>query len=253
MTLTVARYGARPSLPDARDHHSEVHARLELPAEPADVDLRAQGPLVWDQGQLGSCVPHGWLRAYNHAQRRQAQGLVSPSALFTYWVGRSLEGTVGYDSGLYVRDGGKAIANEGVADRFAWPYDIGRFTQRPAQAAWNQADRHLALHYTRLHDFRYIHNALQAKLPVVMGFSVYESFEDTGPDGLVPIPSREAILGGHCVLIEGYRTDLMAFVVANSWGSSWGDRGYCYFPDVLFEPDRNVVFGDDLWTLESVT
>ena len=254
MVRRMPFYGAKPSLPDHRDHLSIVHARLELPVAPRDVDLRAQGPLVWDQGQLGSCVPHGWLRAYNHAQRRQGENLTSPSALFTYWVGRNLEGTVGYDSGLEIRDGGKAIGREGVADRFVWPYDISRFTERPADAAWRQADTHLALHYTRLRDQRFIHNALQIRLPVVMGFSVFESFEATGSDGMVPIPStRDSIIGGHCMLIEGYRLDLDAFIVANSWSNTWGDAGYCYFPAHLFEPDRGIVFANDLWTLERVS
>ena len=32
--------------------------------------------------------------------------------------------------------------------------------------------------------------------------------------------------GGHCVALVGYRKD--RFIVRNSWGSGWGDKGFAY-------------------------
>jgi C1A family cysteine protease len=32
--------------------------------------------------------------------------------------------------------------------------------------------------------------------------------------------------GGHCVAIVGYKRD--RFIVRNSWGTSWGDKGFAY-------------------------
>jgi C1A family cysteine protease len=247
--------GAKPSLPDHRDRLFTPPRQLvqsELPWSSA-VDLRAQGPLMWDQGSLGSCVPHGFLRAFNHAQRRQGLNLVSPSALFTYYVGRQIEGTIGYDSGLYLRDGAKAVNQAGVADRFAWPYDIRRFTERPPANAWSQGTGKQALVYERLVAVEDAYWALRAGFPVVMGFSVVGSFFDVGSDGLVPFPAAgERVEGGHCMLIEGYRPEDDRFIIANSWGRYWGYAGWCYFPRALFEWDAQIAFPDDLWVIKLV-
>ena len=32
--------------------------------------------------------------------------------------------------------------------------------------------------------------------------------------------------GGHCVALVGYRKD--SFIVRNSWGTGWGDKGFAY-------------------------
>ena len=55
MRFKVPHYGWLPDLPDHRDFL--FAAPVELPgAPPAKVDLRAQCPPVYDQGQLGSCT-----------------------------------------------------------------------------------------------------------------------------------------------------------------------------------------------------
>ena len=33
--------------------------------------------------------------------------------------------------------------------------------------------------------------------------------------------------GGHAVTVVGYRTD-GRFIVRNSWGTGWGDKGFAY-------------------------
>lgn len=40
-------------------------------------------------------------------------------------------------------------------------------------------------------------------------------------------------LGGHCVLVVGYNKD--GFVIRNSWGSSYGEKGYAILPYKDFE------------------
>ena len=35
------------------------------------------------------------------------------------------------------------------------------------------------------------------------------------------------VRGGHCVAAVGYRTD-GRFIIRNSWGTNWGDKGFAY-------------------------
>lgn len=71
---------------------------------------------------------------------------------------------------------------------------------------------------------------LTAGLPIVVGFTVYDSFESdaVAQTGDVPMPAPgEQTLGGHCVLVVGYvvRSGRPVWVCRNSWGTGWGDGG----------------------------
>ena len=64
-------------------------------------------------------------------------------------------------------------------------------------------------------------------------------------DGKVPMPSGEPI-GGHAMLNVGYDTGKQVYIVRNSWGTDWGDKGYCYFPFAYIE---NSQLADDFWVI----
>ena len=61
----------------------------------------------------------------------------------------------------------------------------------------------------------------------------------------MPFPSEEN-LGGHAMLACGYSDEDQVFLVRNSWGTDWGDRGYCYMP---YEYLTNTDLTGDCWTL----
>ena len=79
-----------------------------------------------------------------------------------------------------------------------------------------------------------INHCITNKTPVLIAIMVYDSFEsnNTAITGIVSIPntSRESLLGGHEMCLVGYDNSKQSFIVLNSWGNSWGDRGYCYIP-----------------------
>jgi len=90
---------------------------------------------------------------------------------------------------------------------------------------------------------------LASGFPFIYGFTVYDSFEWVGADGLVPMPGQdENVLGGHAVVAVGYDNATRRFIVRNSWGD-WGDKGYCYFP---YEYMLNTDLVSDLWVLQTV-
>jgi C1A family cysteine protease len=216
---------------------------------PRNVDLRAQGPVIWDQLDVGSCVAEGTLRAVNHAQRRQGEPVLSPSSPFTYYAGRLMNGWQSQDSGLFIRDGAKAVNRYGVAPYDTWTRHE-RFDVKPAQRAWDAARNELVVAYHRVLYPEQIHVALQSGLPVVFGMTLYESFEDGGVNGRLPVPApSEQPIGGHCMAVEGYRAGTDDFIVPNSWGTSWGDHGYCYIPAQMFDYMTGPLM-NDLWVID---
>ena len=59
----------------------------------------------------------------------------------------------------------------------------------------------------------------------------------------------ESSLGGHAVMAVGYDNEKQVFIVRNSWGLGWGDKGYFYMP---YEYIINNDLCDDFWTIRKV-
>lgn len=232
------RYGWLPDLPDLRDLVDQFED-ANFDALPPTVDLRTTGllPSVYDQGQLGSCTANAAGAAMEYLAAKQGLPTVTPSRLFIYWNERYVEGTVSEDSGAQIRDAVKVLNKYGVCPENEWPYDISVFTEMPPQECYKDAAQSVALRYARIwrSDGRYIKASLANGYPVIVGFTVYDSFESrVGADGIMPMPDTrtESLLGGHAVLVVGYTTinSKEYWIVRNSWGSGWGDAGYFYMP-----------------------
>jgi C1A family cysteine protease len=63
-----------------------------------------------------------------------------------------------------------------------------------------------------------------------------------------PNTKRERLLGGHAVLLVGYDKTKKVFIVRNSWGDTWGDKGYFYMPFDVVKPNMS----SDYWVIKSV-
>lgn len=263
---TDYRYGWVPDLPDHRDLVRET-APEDLSNLPAKVDLRDSPnmPPVYNQLQIGSCTANGIAAALEFALRSEKLTDFMPSRLFIYYNERAMEGTVGSDSGAQIRDGVKSVATQGVCPEDEWPYDGDpansdgswpagqRAGQKPISACYAAASGAEAVQYERVpQDVAHIKATLAAGVPVIFGFSVYDSFEshEVAETGQVPMPAPgEAQLGGHCVLAVGYDDATKRFKVRNSWGTGWGKAGYCTMPYAYLGDSR---LASDMWTIKKV-
>jgi C1A family cysteine protease len=195
---------------------------------PSSVDLRSSDSPILDQGQLGSCTANGIGGCINFIQR----GFMA-SRLFIYFNERLSEGTIGDDAGANIADGITSVQTQGVCDESIWPYDISQFTTPPPASAYEVALKDIVTDYLSCSTVLEIKNCLASGFPVVFGMTVFASFEseETASTGVVPMPAEgEEQLGGHCMKIVGYDDANARVIVANSWGTGWGDKGYCYIP-----------------------
>jgi C1A family cysteine protease len=218
------------------------------------VDLTGKCPPVYDQGQLGSCTANAIGAAFEFEQDKQnAQADFMPSRLFIYYNERSIENTVGSDSGAQIRDGVKSVNQQGVCPESQWPYDITRFTQKPSDSCYQSAQQHQVVSYHRVpRDIQQMKGCLAEGYPFVLGFTVYESFEspDVARTGILNLPGRtEREVGGHAVVAVGYDDAQARFRIRNSWGVSWGLGGYFTMP-YQYLLDENL--SDDFWTIRLV-
>ena len=244
----IKRYGWIPDLPDRRDRLYAAPVGVVLPPR---VDLRDGCPPAYDQGDLGSCTAHAIAGAVEFAMRKQQlTDVFTPSRLFIYYNERVIEGTVDEDAGAMLRDGIKSVARLGAPHEGLWPYVIAKFRARPTRPVYTDGLEHQALLYRRItQTLDQLKGCLATGFPFVFGFAVYESFESAvvRRTGRVPMPApHEALLGGHAVLAIGYDEREGVFLIRNSWGSAWGDDGYCTMP-YAYLTDPNL--SDDFWTI----
>jgi C1A family cysteine protease len=104
---------------------------------------------------------------------------------------------------------------------------------RPTWEAYRQAYAHTLSEYYKIDSrnmqlHRDIRAALDAKHPVVFGTPVWASIQNVGSDGIIPMPDATQTIGGHAMLIVGYDMSRRVYIIRNSWGTGWGDRGYGY-------------------------
>jgi C1A family cysteine protease len=205
------------------------------PPAPAMVDLRKWFPGIRDQGSEGSCTGQATsaCREVLYGSYHNQVLLNRRSPAYLYARTRMAEGTWPSDAGATMADEFAVLQSYGVCSESDMPYDMD-----PAEPIPNIADADAAAFRVPTPawvDMGDPNNAMQVLangMPIGIAIPVYQSFEDVRSDGRVPMPNPdvEPMLGGHGLPILGYDADKKFWIVANSWGTGWGDSGFCYIP-----------------------
>jgi C1A family cysteine protease len=190
-------------------------------------------PPILDQGNIGSCVAN----AFAFCIAVQTKNALKISRLYHYANCRILDSTpLKQDNGTTIQTACAAIKNYGAASELSYPYNISVFSKFPPLTIYQGAKWFKTFSYVFVsQNLASIKNCLNTyKVPIIFGFFVYSSFmtNTVSKTGIVPIPNTtiERRLGGHCMIIVGYNDTTQMFTCANSWGTSWGNKGYCYIP-----------------------
>jgi len=215
------------------------------------VDLREFCSPVANQGHLGSCTAFAIGKGLNEfLRKRDGRPQADLSPLFLYYAERDMDGDVDEDAGSTITTGIKVLQKIGDSKETSWPYDITKFTQKPPQAAYDEAAGYEISGAKQLSGLTAIKAEIAKKNPVVFGFRVYESFmKSTGGNIPTPDVKHERLLGGHAVMVVGYDEAKQVLIMRNSWGPAWGDQGYFYMPYSYFK--LGLVM--DAWTATSTT
>ena len=245
MTLTVSpggrRYGLLKSKSDHRDY-GLTKLNFFLPTVlPSKTDnLKFMGPVL-DQGQQGSCTAHSevadreflhWKTLsdlYGHAPAPTAVGMFSPS--FTYYLERRIDNSLDQgDCGSQIRTSCKVGQLYGNCLRSEMPYKDQDYATPPTDAQLADALKFPTGSYHAVSNVDDMKSILAFGYNLKYGFQVYESFESPqmSRNGIwSPNPGKEMVLGSHAVLAIGYDDSVNggSFLVRNSWGAKWGDRG----------------------------
>jgi C1A family cysteine protease len=258
--------GWLPPLPDLRDYTEEeatikdmakklgLRKAENLKAMPAAVDLRAWCSPIENQKRLGSCTAHAAVGVVEYFQRRAYGKHIDGSRLFVYKTTRNLMQVTG-DTGAWLRNTMGALRLCGVPDEKYWPYTdaVPDFDKEPPSFVYAVADNYEALSYF-CHDplgtnpsgadvLASVKKYLAAGIPSMFGFWGFPSFDACDVKGSIPYPCPgERAQWGHAIVAVGYddnkkikntqcnKTTTGALLIRNSWGTTWGDKGYGWLP-----------------------
>lgn len=259
--------GWLPPLPDLRDYTEEHPDIAEMtkklgipptkevtPALPTKPDLRKWCSEIENQKNLGSCTAHAAIGVVEYFEIRAFGRHIEGSRLFVYKTTRNLMGVVG-DTGAWLRNTMGALVLCGVPPEKYWPYTDKKpdFDKEPLSFIYAVADNYEALRYF-CHDplgknvppatvLATVKKFLAAGIPSMFGFFGFPSFGYSNIKGGIPYPCPgERAQWGHAIVAVGYDDGMKikntkcdkettgAFLIRNSWGTGWGDKGYGWLP-----------------------
>ena len=245
---------------------NDAKTKKKAASLPSKADLRQWCSPIENQGEIGSCTAHAVVGMLEYYERKAFGLYTDASRLFLYKATRNLLQWDG-DNGAYLRSAVGALALFGVPPEEYWPYDETKFNHEPTAFCYSFAQNYRAISYYRLDPpntdpkalLLNIKSHLAKKLPLVFGFTVYNSMDEASKTGAIPFPStKDKVDGGHAVMAVGYddtkrikngdpgsKETVGAILIRNSWGDWGGNGGY------LWLPYEYVLQGlaDDWWTL----
>lgn len=216
---------------------SEVLRASLVPARVSNRDLVR----ILDQGGLGSCTANAALQCVRASQLMHGApvDVEFGSRLFAYFFART---NPTEDSGTWLRAVFEALNKFGFPPESVWPYDdnpdpkVGSFAKQPGMRAMRASyDQVKPTEYRRIYEtgearLQVIKRALAQRQLVCFGTDVTERFCSNGYEPgevIMPPEEGEPIAGGHAMAIAGY--DGNEFDIVNSWGTDFGDQGFCTF------------------------
>lgn len=204
------------------------------PVTETSVDLRDLFGPVRSQGSQGCCSAFA-VASVIEAMRRDKQRY---SPAFLYWSAREADNCTGTDCGTTLYKILRGARDKGDCPEAMMPYSPGTFDVAPsAEATETAMDCRVVEAKTVNPEVGDIKSALADGYPVIVAAQIFNSFSDTR-SGFVPHPSADELYNGtrddghgrHALVICGFSDKERVLVARNSWGTGFGDKGYCYIP-----------------------
>ena len=216
---------------------------------PKSLDLRRNFSQIRNQGSMGSCCAFTMTSIYEYILNVRRAEVADLSERFLYFNARIAKAKrVGEydenaelnlsDEGVSFLDAINSLQTEGICLENLCEYVKDEVNTRPSTAAYDDAKTRMVTEAKNVvvaeEDIK---SALNEGYPVAAILKVYSSFADP-VCGFVELPDptdikeaeEEDINPYHAVVICGYSDEDKVFIVRNSWGQEYGDKGYCYVP-----------------------
>ncbi|MBS0643802.1 MAG: C1 family peptidase [Proteobacteria bacterium] len=221
------------------EHALAAGAVKAVATPPASVDLRAPWWDIGDQEATGSCV--GWsstdgvmrwhmvkagkLPQSGHLSVRatwmaskETDEFVNRPETFIEGAGTSLKAAMDY------------LRKYGAAPEALLPFHIETTMYAGDEDAFfaTAAQRRISAYFNLRKDVRKWRSWLASHGPILAALQVDETWDSaTATHGKLDTFKPGTVRGGHAICVCGYTSD-GRFIIRNSWGKAWGDKGFAY-------------------------
>jgi C1A family cysteine protease len=230
-----------PSLKQEQDwtfeHAAEADVVDAAPPIPSSKDLRADWWDIADQGTTGSCV--GWATAdsvlrWHFVQAKRLPDKTRLSPRFIWMAAKETDSNVTRPT-TFIEEEGTSIKTAldvarkfGVVTDATLPFATGKLFSQDAKTFYAIAATRKILGYFNLDtDLSRWRAWLATKGPILTRLDVDKTWDDaSATKGNLDVYKPATRRGGHAIALVGYTPD--RFIVRNSWGRTWGDKGFAY-------------------------
>jgi hypothetical protein len=220
------------------EHAADAGHLAAAPPIPTSKDLRE--PDWWkigNQGSTGSCV--GWATAdsllrWHFVKAGRLAKADSLSTRFQWMAAKETDEFMNRPTTFIETDGTSLKAALDVGRRYGavkasvLPFASGKLYPGEGKTFYALAAQlRIAAYFNLGSDLPNWKSWLATKGPILTRLDVDATWDEaTATTGKLDLYRPETTRGGHAVAIVGYTPD--RFIVRNSWGTAWGDKGYAY-------------------------
>jgi len=191
--------------------YPEVAIPEELDLRPGLLSIRHQGSYGTCAAQTAACMKE-WQEAKD-LDLRSLENRMSPQFVYNNRPNAP-------DEGMFGRDVMDILHKKGICQEKDYPYG----SSRPITLdIYEKASNFVVDGYARIDTVDELKKALYKNGPCYIAVPVYNHGSTMWKPDI-----GEIRLGGHAMAVVGYNCE--GFIIRNSWGIEWGDKGYTIFP-----------------------
>jgi len=211
--FTQYRFNVLRSPKDTRDWKaSAIYPRVTLPVRTNNRELMFR---VRDQGSQGACVAMAGsaMKEWQEVKEWNLSEYLSPQFIYNNREDSSEEG-------MYMRDLMSILRKYG--DCFETLYKYGSMAPI-SEPVYRNAANYIIKNYASVETLEELKTALYLNGPCVIAVPVYNFTER-----MWFRRPGDYQLGGHSMAVVDYDDEKGGLWIRNSWGTDWGNDGYCF-------------------------